>query len=160
MTREEFIREIGKVQESLRRFLYTLCGGDTFMADDIAQEACVKAWLSLDGFHERSRLSTWVFRIAWNIWYDTCSCPRSTSLDSDEVRRMADGGQSDDLYKYERLHLAISELTPNEKAAILLFYMEDKSIKDIAAIMKMPSGTVKSLLSRGRSKLKIELKEP
>ena len=50
--------------------------------------------------------------------------------------------------------MAIGALSETEKAVILLFYMEDKSIKDIESITGMPSGTVRSHLSRGRQHLK------
>ena len=49
MEREQFISEISEVQESLRRFLLALCGGDRMEAEDIAQEALVKAYIAMDG---------------------------------------------------------------------------------------------------------------
>lgn len=50
--------------------------------------------------------------------------------------------------------MAIRDLPETERTVILLFYMEDKSVKDIEAITGMPSGTVRSHLSRGRQHLK------
>ena len=70
MTRKQFIELIAAEQESLRRFLRGLCGGDGFRADDIAQEALLKAYLSYERFEGRSRFSTWLFRIAYNCWHD------------------------------------------------------------------------------------------
>ena len=70
MTKEQFIELIVAEQESLRRFLRGLCAGDGFLADDIAQEALLKAYLSFERFQGRSRFSTWLFRIAYNCWYD------------------------------------------------------------------------------------------
>ena len=70
MTKEQFIELIAAEQESLRRFLRGLCAGDGFLADDIAQEALLKAYLSFERFQGRSRFSTWLFRIAYNCWYD------------------------------------------------------------------------------------------
>ena len=160
MTREQFIREISGIQGPLRRFLLSLCSGDAAAADDIAQDACVKAWLSLDGFRDQSKLQTWVFRIAYNSWYDSYrkSGARPCGLDASEVRGLADTARADDAFRYEALYAAIEQLGPSEKAAVLLFYMEDKSIREISSILGMPSGTVKSLLSRGRAKLKFKLK--
>lgn len=159
MDREQFIREISVEQESLRRFLLPLCNGDRSLADDIAQDAAMKAWLAADRFRGDSRISTWLFRIAYNTWCDRkyrghCA----EGLDSREALSLTDGAPADGRFEYEPLYQAIAGLKPKEKAAILLFYMEDKSIREIASIMNIPEGTVKSLLSRGRENLRIKLK--
>lgn len=158
MTREQFIREISGEQESIRRFLLPLCGGDAFTADDIAQDAMVKAWMAMDSFRGASKLSTWLFRIAYNCWCNRKYANSSEDLDTPEAMHRDSGVSSDGKFRYEPLYQAISTLKPKEKAAILLFYMEDKDIKEIAAIMDVPTGTVKSLLSRGRENLRIKMK--
>lgn len=134
-----------------------MCSGDAFTADDIAQDACIRAWMAADRFRGASRFSTWIFRIAYNCWCSRKYESRSEDIDSPAAMKELSSEQADDSFRYQALYEAMSELNPNEKAAILLFYMEDKEIKEIAGIMDMPSGTVKSLLSRGRSKLKIKL---
>lgn len=58
MNREEFIALISSEQESLRRFLLALCGGDRMEAEDIAQEAMVKAYIASGRFVERHKFST------------------------------------------------------------------------------------------------------
>lgn len=158
MTREQFIREISGEQESVRRFLLPLCGGDAFTADDIAQDAMVKAWMAMDSFRGASRLSTWLFRIAYNTWCNRRYASRTEGIESADTLALPDSSSPDDRFRYEPLYRAIDGLKPKEKAAILLFYMEDKEIKEIAEIMGIPSGTVKSLLSRGRENLRIKLK--
>lgn len=158
MTREQFIHEIRVQQEPLRRFLLALCNGDAFEADDIAQDACLKAWIHFDSFRGSSKMSTWLFRIAYNLWCDSKNKKTSCGLGNPEVVQLPSGSESDDRFKYQALYLAISSLSPGERAAVLLFYMEDKPIKEVSAIMGMPVGTIKSLLSRGRAKLKIKLK--
>lgn len=57
-------------QEPLRRFLLSLCGGDLQLADDLAQESFIKAYVSFHTFGSRSRISTWLFRIAYNTFID------------------------------------------------------------------------------------------
>ena len=61
---------------------------------------------------------------------------------------------SDASFRYQQLYQALERLPEKEKAAIVLFYFEDKSIKEIAAILQMPAGTVKYHLSVGRGQLK------
>lgn len=159
MTKEQFILELKGQQEPLRRFLLALCNGDSFEADDIAQEASVKAWISIEHFRGSSKFSTWLFKIAYYTWCDSRNRRAvPCSLDGPEAESQESDAEADERFKYQDLYHALSSLSPNEKAVILLFYMEDRSIKEIASITGMPAGTIKSLLSRGRSKLKIELK--
>ena len=161
MTKEQFIERIAHEQESLRRFLRGLCYGDGFRADDLAQEALLKAYLSFERFEGRSKFSTWLFRIAFNCWYDSC---KKTGRESEwlclEDRPPGlspeDAAESeiDRSHEYQQLHLAIGNLPLQEQTVILLFYMEEKSIKEIEMITGMPSGTVRSHLFRGRRHLK------
>lgn len=161
MTKEQFISEIKDLQKPLRRFLLVLCNDDGFTADDIAQDACVKAWLYFDNFKGKSKLSTWLFKIAYNCWYDRKYVHSGEdSIDCTGTKStfdIQDTYQPDDKFQYQNLYQAIAGLNKNEKAAILLFYMEDKPIKEIAVIMGVREGTVKSLLSRGRNNLKIKI---
>ena len=161
MTKEQFIEMITNEQESLRRFLRGLCSGDGFRADDLAQEALLKAYLSFERFEGRSRFSTWLFRIAFNCWYDYQKrVGKESEWLSLEERPPewppADAAESeiDRSHEYQQLHQAIGNLPLQEQTVILLFYMEEKSIKEIEIITGMPSGTVRSHLSRGRRHLK------
>ncbi|MBQ2104433.1 MAG: sigma-70 family RNA polymerase sigma factor, partial [Bacteroidales bacterium] len=64
------------------------------------------------------------------------------------------GDSADDGFRYQQLYQALDRIPEKEKAAIVLFYFEDKSIKEIAAILDMPAGTVKYNLSMGRNHLR------
>ena len=76
MTRERFIDLVRVEQESLRRFLLALCGGDASLADDIAQDALVRAYVASGSFLGLSKFSTWLFRIAYNCYVDHHRKPR------------------------------------------------------------------------------------
>ena len=161
MTKEQFIEMIALEQESLRRFLCGLCSGDGFRADDLAQEALLKAYLSFERFEGRSRFSTWLFRIAFNCWYDSQKrAGKESEWLSLEDRSPgvppadAVGSEIDISHEYQHLHQAIGNLPLQEQTVILLFYIEETSIKEIEIITGMPSGTVRSHLSRGRRHLK------
>lgn len=67
---------------------------------------------------------------------------------------LASADTSDRAFRYQQLYQALDKLPEKEKAAIALFYFEDRSIKEISAIMGMPQGTVKYQLSMGRAHLK------
>ena len=160
MTRKQFIELIAAEQESLRRFLRGLCAGDGFLADDLAQEALLKAYLSYERFEGRSRFSTWLFRIAYNCYYDHIRKSgkedgrQSLEESTREAGKVEDEPSVDRKYEHQQLYMAIKQLAAHEQAVILLFYMEEKSIKEIMGIMEMPSGTVRSCLSRGRQHLR------
>lgn len=157
MTQEQFLRNLKDSQEPLRRFLLSLCEGDSYLADDIAQDASIRAWLGINGFRGLSKFSTWLFKIAYNVWYNRKYKTRELRFECVNTNGEISEESPFKQFEHQDLYVAISQLSPNEKAVILLFYMEDVPIKEISAIIGIPEGTIKSLLSRGRAKLKIKL---
>jgi RNA polymerase sigma-70 factor (ECF subfamily) len=83
MSPERFIDLVRAEQESLRRFLLALCGGDQSLADDIAQDALVRAYVASGSFLGLSRFSTWLFRIAYNCYVDYRRKPRMETESAD-----------------------------------------------------------------------------
>lgn len=159
MTQERFIDLIRTEQEPLRRFLLGLCSGNASMADDIAQDALVRAYVASGSFLGLSKFSTWLLRIAYNCFVDHY---RKSALDtvSDEIceaQNVLSQDATDDAFRYQQLYQALDRIPEKERAAIVLHYFEDYDIKEIASIMQIPSGTVKYLLSTGRNHLKIYL---
>lgn len=154
MTQERFIEEVRGQQEPLRRFLLALCAGDGALADDIAQESLVRAYVASGSFLGLSKFSTWLFRIAYNCYIDHCRKARPGQAPVEEAASLPAGDASDAAFRYQQLYQALERLPQKEKAAIALFYFEDRSIKEIAAILDMPQGTVKYQLSMGRQHLK------
>lgn len=159
MTREEFIGLVSVEQEPLRRFLLALCGDPT-EADDIAQDALVNAYVASGSFRGRSSFGTWLFRIAYNCFIDRT---RSHNLRTEPLDGatwvLAAEELTDSNFCHETLHRAIHLLPEKERAAILLFYMEDRSVKEIAAILDIPAGSVRAYLTRGRLHLKTLLEK-
>ena len=152
MNQAEFIEAVKGCQESLRRYLTALCCGDSMAADDIAQDALVKAWLALDSFRGDSTFATWVRRIAFNSFMNYRRKPDAHSLD--EVAEMAAASAADDSFRYQELYNALSKLTPRERSSVVLFYLEGYSIKEISKIEDSTEGAIKQHLSRGREHLR------
>ena len=89
MSPEHFIDLVRVEQESLRRFLLALCGGDQALADDIAQDALVRAYVASGSFLGLSRFSTWLFRIAYNCYVDYHRKPGLQTVSSDSQQALA-----------------------------------------------------------------------
>jgi RNA polymerase sigma-70 factor (ECF subfamily) len=154
MTRERFIDLVRVEQEPLRRFLLALCNGDAALADDIAQDALVRAYVSSGSFLGLSKFSTWLFRIAYNCYIDHHRKARLDEAPVEAALAVPADESTDAAFRYQQLYQALERLPEKEKAAIALFYFEDRSIKEIASILDMPQGTVKYHLSLGRTHLK------
>ena len=148
-----------KYQSSIRRFFLNLTMGDSPLSDDLAQETFIKAYLNLNSFQGLSGFSTWLFRIAYNVHYDFVRAKKITSdIDESEINHRY---QLDNTFSAEKLdiHQALQLLRREEKTAVLLFYMEDKTHKEIAKIMQCPLGTVKTYILKGKEKLGVFLKK-
>ena len=154
MTRERFISLVRTEQEPLRRFLLALCGGDAALADDIAQDALVRAYVASGSFLGLSKFSTWLFRIAYNCYIDQCRKAKPEQVSFEDALNLPAEDASDASFRYQQLYQALERLSDKEKAAISLFYFHDLSIKEIASILGIPQGTVKYHLSMGRTHLK------
>ena len=157
MTREVFISHVEREQEALRGFLLALCCGNKSEADDLAQDALVKAYLSCTGYQDKGRFRSWIFKIAHNTFLNHKASLRTTES-IDEARTLISSTSSDDSFEHQDLYLALRTLPPKERSAITLFYLSGYSIKEIAQITDTKEDAVKKQLSRGRDKLKERLK--
>ena len=157
VTREEFITQVEREQGALRGFLLALCCGRKDDADDLAQNALVKAYISSAGYHEKGKFRSWLFKIAHNTFLNhQASCRTMESLD--EARRLIGNSAADSSFEHQDLYLALRTLPPKERSSITLFYLNGYSVKEIAQITETSEDAVKKQLSRGRDKLKERLK--
>ena len=140
-------------QQAVRGFLRRFAG-HWADADDIAQEAFVTAWSKLLRFEGRSSFRSWVCGIGFRVSRDARrSHGRSAVRDSDWL---ADQDQSADPAPLEdriALATAMAELPDDQRAAVALCLGEGFSHAEAAEILKLPLGTVKSHVSRGRERL-------
>ena len=157
MTREEFITQGEREQGALRGFLLALCCGRKDDADDLAQDALVRAYISSAGYHEKGKFRSWLFKIAHNTFLNhQASCRTMESLD--EARRLIGNSAADSSFEHQDLYLALRTLPPKERSSITLFYLNGYSVKEIVQITETSEDAVKKQLSRGRDKLKERLK--
>ena len=144
---------VKKYQSPIRRFFLNLTCGDSELSDDLAQDTFIKAYTNIASFKNLSSFSTWLYRIAYNIFYDYIRSRKDTNdLDAREVDAISSVEQ-DNLGQKMDVYQSLKTLKEIERTCITLFYMEDVSIEKIAGIPGCPVGTVKSHLSRGKEKL-------
>ncbi len=129
-------------------------------AEEITQDIFVKAYFSLDKFRGDSSFSTWLFRIAYNMSVSSLRKKKSIFVRADNLAHLPDEeevppGESNQ--KEERLVLLermLAELTEEERFLILLYYNEDKSIKEIAEITGLTESNIKIKLFRIKNKIR------
>lgn len=148
---------------------------DRTLAEDLAQETFVRVFNSLDSYDPAYKFSSWIFKIANNLAIDhlrkrkldTLSIHGSPHADSpqqeEETRiTLTARGETPDAYVEHRelgshIERAIGELRPEYRTAITLRHLEGYSYEEIAQIMDVPLGTVKTYIHRARSELKERL---
>jgi len=134
--------------------VWRLCGGDHGLAEDLLQEAFVRAWQKLDSFRGESRFGTWLHRLSANVALSDRRTKlrrarHETALD-DEVEKTATG--SGDVYAPQRsdLEKAIARLPERARTVLVLYDIEGYSHAEIATMTGMAEGSSKAQLHRAR----------
>ncbi|MDT8436847.1 MAG: sigma-70 family RNA polymerase sigma factor [Gemmatimonadota bacterium] len=151
---------------------------DRELAEDLSQDAFVRAFQNLDRFDPSYRFSSWLFKIAYNLTVDhlrrrevpTISVHGAPDAVTEERQRATsptlasdDESPEDRLASREladRLEEAIEALRPEYRTAILLRHVEGRSYEEIADVMGIPLGTVKTYIFRARRELRTGLPPP
>jgi RNA polymerase sigma-70 factor (ECF subfamily) len=159
----------------LNRRIYNICyrftgSGDD--AQDLTQEVFIKVYRTLDSFDvDKGSFMTWVTTVTRNLLVDhfrktkqdrvTDSLDNSGSEDEDMLplsEQIADSGPAPDARVHRRetqemVQRALQKLSPELREAVILRDLQDMDYKDIALALKVPEGTVKSRINRGRVEL-------
>lgn len=135
-------------------------------AEELTEDTFMKCFEKLSSFNEKSSFSTWLYRIAYNT---AISFTRKKELEvnvyDENIWNILSDTEVDDTMDNEseenilKLQKALTQLSPNERALITLFYEQGKSIQDIQQILNVKESFIKVKLYRTRKKLYVLMKK-
>ena len=156
--KKAFDQLVRKYQSPVRRFFLNQTLGDEQLSDDLAQETFIKAYVNITKFRGMSSFSTWLMRIAYNVFYDDVRSRKQTE-DIDTSSAVRQSSKSGDSNLKMDIHAALALLKPDERTCITLQLIDGYPIDQISKITGMNENTVKSHLKRGKDKMANYLKE-
>jgi RNA polymerase sigma-70 factor, ECF subfamily len=173
--RDSAFRElIGRYQRPVFSLIYRMVR-DRERAEDLAQDTFIKVLNALDRYDPRYKFSSWIFKIAHNTTLDLLrrkeidtlsidGSPHAGTAAEQEASSLTpvSGTENPEQYAENRelggqIEAAIARLRPEYRTAIVLCHIEGRPYDEIADIMAVPLGTVKTYIHRARNELKREL---
>ena len=150
MDEDAFERLLDRYQEKVFRLAVSMLK-DAARAEEVTQDIFLKLWQALPAYDGRAALSTWLYAIARN----TCL----SALRSESYRRTLPLDQSaepctpETASKTLEIEQLLARLPEIQRQAITLFYLQERSVEEVARMLDLPEGTVKSHLHRARRTL-------
>ena len=156
MTKEQLGNLILDSERQLYSTAKTILFSDQDCADAI-QETIVKAFSKIDTLKNDKYARTWLIRILINEWYNLVrKSSKFISFEDLEDRLEMESEKSKD---YSELYAAVNSLKEELRLPVILYYIEDFSVREIAQILEISEGAVQKRLARARGKLRQELQE-
>lgn len=157
---DAFDRLVGVYQDRIYQLAYRITGNRED-AWDAAQEAFVKAYRSLRSFRGAAAFSSWLHRIAVNAALDIVRRRKEHSEDPLDEAAMGSGHDPGDEVErkdvHRRIHRAIAALPVDHRVVVVLRDIQGLAYDEIAKVLQVPIGTVRSRLRRGRETLRVML---
>lgn len=180
--KKAFDQLVRKYQSPVRRFFLNQTLGDEQLSDDLAQETFIKAYVNITKFRDMASFSTWLMRIAYNVFYDEVRKRKVETVSFEEGGRRKEEGDYSHPQIYRQnsslqqdyshssflvppsslkmdIHQALALLKPDERTCITLQLIDGYPIDQIAKITGIAENTVKSHLRRGKEKMANYLKQ-
>lgn len=164
-----------EIIEIYKNSIYQLCFrmlGNRHEAEDMAQEAFIRAYVNINSFNQDLKFSTWLYRIATNLCIDRIRKKKPDYYLDAEVSgtdgltmysQLASDSplpekELESLELQETVQKEIMKLPEKYRSVIVLKYIEELSLNEISEILDMPLGTVKTRIHRGREALRQQLR--
>ena len=157
---EAFAAIVRRWQKPLINLAYRFCG-DRGRAEEVAQEAFLRAYRGLDGFRGDSTFSTWLFALATNLYRTELRRIPQRMVALEDAPEPANPVSTSEAYEQRdrdrTIRQAVLGLPSKYREAMLLFYFHEMDIPAAAESLGLPEGTVKARLHRGRELLRAKL---
>ena len=180
--KKAFDQLVKKYQSPVRRFFLNQTLGDEQLSDDLAQETFIKAYVNITKFRGMASFSTWLMRIAYNVFYDEVRKRKVETVSFEEGGRRKEEGDYLHSQSYRQnvslqqdyspssfllppsslkmdIYAALALLKPDERTCITLQLIDGYPIDQIAKVTGIAENTVKSHLHRGKEKMANYLKQ-
>ena len=158
---DEFRERMVAFLPRLRRFAHGLAGNSA-QADDLVQDACVRALTHRDQWQPGTKFESWMFRITQNLWIDHRRTAKSRGVHQD-IDGLAEpmGADGRDVTEGRLTLTAVLKgmeaLSDDQRALMTLVCIEGASYKEASETLRVPIGTVMSRLARARQSLHAQL---
>ena len=142
-------------------FLYRMTGGDRTLGEDLVQESFLRVTQSIGQYQYPRRFKPWLYAIATNLardHYKRADTRRVDSFEPMDLHPAADPSPEFSLIAADsgrEVITALASLSDSQRETIILRYYQDLSLEEIAEVLTIPVGTVKSRLSIGLRRLKV-----
>jgi RNA polymerase sigma-70 factor (ECF subfamily) len=156
--KKAFDQLVRKYQSPVRRFFLNQTLGDEQLSDDLAQETFIKAYVNITKFRGMASFSTWLMRIAYNVFYDEVRSRHQTEDVDTSITVARQTVSASDTLKMD-IYAALALLKPDERTCITMQLIDGYPIDQISTITGIAENTVKSHLRRGKEKMANYLKE-
>ena len=180
--KKAFDQLVRKYQSPVRRFFLNQTLGNEQLSDDLAQETFIKAYVNITKFKGMASFSTWLMRIAYNVFYDEVRKRKVETVSFEEGGRRKEEGDYLHSQSYRQnvslqqdyspssfllppsslkmdIYAALALLKPDERTCITLQLIDGYPIDQIAKVTGIAENTVKSHLHRGKEKMANYLKQ-
>jgi RNA polymerase sigma-70 factor (ECF subfamily) len=142
--------------ERFKNRIFTVCyrmTGNIEDAKDISQDTFIEVYMKLKTLHDPRKLSVWIYKIAVNKSINFLRAKRRVLIFS-KADSFVNEQKDRDIAKKDTINFLLSRLTLDYRTVFVLFYIEGKTIKEIASILDITESAVKMRLKRARVKLK------
>ncbi len=154
-----FSELVKRHQKGLFRLVWRVTR-DQMLAEDVVQEAFVKAYQKINLFEERSSFKSWLYRIGINTAHNSLRSRKNDQVSIDDIS-ISGQAESEKILVYRDLQALVAKemegLPERQKTALQLRIYEDMSFQEIAAIMECPYDTAKANYRHGLMKMKAAL---
>ncbi len=154
--RSAFDELIERYADRLRGYVRRVANSES-EADDLVQDTWLRVLRGMPGLREPARLRSWLFGIAHRVLIDRLRLRYAEPAHAPIEVLVDEADLQDEHLRQDQVEHGLAALAPPEREAVVLFYLEQLSLAEMAEVTAVPVGTVKSRLHRARTRLRAVL---